>query len=97
MARVTAGVATSHVPAIGAAVDLGKTQDDYWKPLFAGYEFSKEWIEEIGHRVDRVVAGKAGPDEDWRVVLDRIRSRRTERQSASAAGCHGHRRPRVDS
>ena len=44
MARVTAGVATSHVPAIGAAVDLGKTQDDYWKPLFAGYEFSKEWI-----------------------------------------------------
>ena len=25
MARITAGVATSHVPAIGAAVDLGKT------------------------------------------------------------------------
>jgi len=44
MARVTAGVATSHVPAIGAAVDLGKTEEPYWKPLFAGYEFSKEWI-----------------------------------------------------
>lgn len=44
MARVTAGVATSHVPAIGAAVDLGKTQEPYWKPVFAGYEFSKEWI-----------------------------------------------------
>ncbi len=44
MARVTAGVATSHVPAIGAAIDLGKTADDYWKPVFAGYEFSKEWI-----------------------------------------------------
>ena len=44
MARVTAGVATSHVPAIGAAVDLGKTGEPYWKPVFAGYEFSKEWI-----------------------------------------------------
>ncbi len=44
MARITAGVATSHIPAIGAAIDLGKTADDYWKPVFTGYEFSKEWI-----------------------------------------------------
>ena len=44
MARITAGVATSHVPAIGAALDLGKTQEDYWAPVFNGYEFSKEWI-----------------------------------------------------
>jgi protocatechuate 4,5-dioxygenase beta chain len=44
MARITAGVTTSHVPAIGAAIDLGKTETDYWKPLFKGYEFSKEWI-----------------------------------------------------
>lgn len=44
MARITAGVATSHVPAIGAAVDTGNTDTDYWKPLFKGYEFSKEWI-----------------------------------------------------
>ncbi len=44
MARLTAGVFTSHVPAIGAAVDLGNTRDDYWKPVFTGYEYSKEWI-----------------------------------------------------
>jgi protocatechuate 4,5-dioxygenase beta chain len=44
MARITAGVATSHVPAIGAALDLGKTQEDYWAPVFSGYEFSREWI-----------------------------------------------------
>jgi protocatechuate 4,5-dioxygenase beta chain len=44
MARITAGVATSHVPAIGAAIDLGKTQEPYWAPVFAGYEFSKRWI-----------------------------------------------------
>ena len=36
MARVTAGVAMSHVPAVGVASDLGRTEDDYWKPLFAG-------------------------------------------------------------
>ncbi len=46
MARITAGVATSHVPAIGAAIDQGKTEDDYWKPLFKGYEYVKEWIKE---------------------------------------------------
>lgn len=46
MARISAGVTTSHVPAIGAAVDLGKTQEPYWEPLFAGYEFSKRWIAE---------------------------------------------------
>ncbi|MEZ5535867.1 MAG: class III extradiol dioxygenase subunit beta [Thiolinea sp.] len=46
MAKVTAGVATSHVPAIGAAIDLGKTQEDYWKPLFEGYEYVKEWVKE---------------------------------------------------
>jgi protocatechuate 4,5-dioxygenase beta chain len=46
VARVTAGVATSHVPAIGAALDLGKSQEPYWIPLFKGYEFSKQWIEQ---------------------------------------------------
>jgi len=46
MARIIAGVGTSHTPAIGAAVDLGKTETDYWKPLFQGYEPSKEWMAE---------------------------------------------------
>jgi protocatechuate 4,5-dioxygenase beta chain len=44
MARISAGVFTSHVPAIGAAIDLGKTGEPYWQPLFKGYEFSKQWI-----------------------------------------------------
>jgi len=44
MARITAGVATSHVPAIGAALDQGKTTEPYWQPLFAGYEWTKNWI-----------------------------------------------------
>jgi protocatechuate 4,5-dioxygenase beta chain len=46
MARISAGVATSHVPAIGAALDNGRTGEPYWQPLFAGYEFSKRWIAE---------------------------------------------------
>ena len=45
MARLTAGVGCSHVPAIGAAWDLKKTGQDYWKPLFDGFEFSKRWEE----------------------------------------------------
>ena len=44
MARITHSVFTSHVPAIGAALDLGKTQEPYWQPLFQGYEFSKQWM-----------------------------------------------------
>ena len=44
MARITASVYTSHVPAIGAAMDLKKTGEAYWQPLFKGYEYSKEWI-----------------------------------------------------
>lgn len=48
MASITAGVATSHVPAIGAAMDLGKTEEDYWQPVFAGYEFSRRWIADEG-------------------------------------------------
>jgi len=53
MAKITAGVATSHIPAVGAAIDLGKTGEPYWQPVFKGYEFSKQWIAE--HMPDVVV------------------------------------------
>jgi hypothetical protein len=46
MARITASVYTSHVPAIGAAIDLGKTGEPYWQPVFKGYEFSKQWMKD---------------------------------------------------
>ena len=44
MVRLTAGVACSHVPAIGAAMDLGKTAEPYWAPLFRGFEPSRSWM-----------------------------------------------------
>ena len=50
MARISASVYTSHVPAIGAALDLHKTHEDYWKPVFAGYDFSKQWMKD--HKPD---------------------------------------------
>jgi protocatechuate 4,5-dioxygenase beta chain len=45
MAHITAGLTTSHVPAIGMAVDLGKTEEAYWKPLFTGYEWTRQWAD----------------------------------------------------
>lgn len=46
MATITAGVGCSHVPAIGVAMDTGITEQDYWKPVFAGFEKSREWMKE---------------------------------------------------
>ena len=45
-ARITASVYSSHVPAIGAAIDHGKTAEPYWAPMFQGFEFSKRWMKE---------------------------------------------------
>src|SRR5258708_25274214 len=44
VARIIAGVSSSHVPAIGAAIDLKKTDEPYWNRLFSRFEKSKEWV-----------------------------------------------------
>ena len=46
MAKIIAGIGTSHTPAIGAAIDNGKTGEPYWVPLFKGYEPAKQWMAE---------------------------------------------------
>ncbi|QDX27658.1 protocatechuate 3,4-dioxygenase [Sphingomonas suaedae] len=51
MARITAGVTTSHVPAIGAALDNGKTAEPYWAPIFDGYAPSRAWMAEAAPEV----------------------------------------------
>lgn len=43
MARISASVYSSHVPAIGIAIDQNRTDDPYYAPLFAGYEAGREW------------------------------------------------------
>jgi protocatechuate 4,5-dioxygenase beta chain len=47
MAEIVAAAFTSHVPAIGVALDTGHDQDDYWRPVFAGYDKAKEWIARV--------------------------------------------------
>ena len=43
MARIISGMGTSHVPGVGAAIDNGKTDEPYWKPLFVGFEPLRAW------------------------------------------------------
>jgi protocatechuate 4,5-dioxygenase, beta chain len=47
MARITAGVASSHIPALGASMDLGKTGEAYWQPAFAGFEWTRAWEKQV--------------------------------------------------
>ncbi|MGN5373568.1 class III extradiol dioxygenase subunit beta [Sphingomonas hankookensis] len=53
MARITAGIATSHIPAVGAALDNGRAGDSYWAPVFAGYDWAREF--ERAERPDVVI------------------------------------------
>ena len=46
MARIIAGIGSSHVPAIGAALDNGRTEEPYWKRVFSGFEKSQAWMRE---------------------------------------------------
>ncbi|MCM3849480.1 class III extradiol dioxygenase subunit beta [Pseudonocardia sp. DR1-2] len=44
MSEVIWGLATSHVPSIGAAMDRGMTGEPVWAPLFEGYRPAREWL-----------------------------------------------------
>ncbi|MDB2324790.1 class III extradiol dioxygenase subunit beta [Alphaproteobacteria bacterium] len=43
MARLVAGMGTSHVPGVGAAMDNGKSDEPYWQELFKGFEPLRAW------------------------------------------------------
>jgi protocatechuate 4,5-dioxygenase, beta chain len=55
MAEIVGGVGTSHIPAVGAAVDKGKTGDAYWKPYFDKLPPAREWIAAVDPDVCIVV------------------------------------------
>lgn len=44
MARIVGGIACSHTPTIGFAVDGGKQNDPVWKPVFEGFAPAKRWL-----------------------------------------------------
>ena len=100
MARITAGVTTSHVPAIGAALDRGEDKSDYWAPVFEGYEWSKKWIAEEQPDVvvliynDHATAFSLEMHSHLRHWLrGRVPDRR--RRIRASTGAHGHRTPRT--
>lgn len=46
MAKITAGLTTSHIPAMGHVMDTHRTNEPYWQPVFSGYQWSREWIKD---------------------------------------------------
>jgi protocatechuate 4,5-dioxygenase, beta chain len=55
VAKIIAGIGSSHVPAIGAALDNNKTEEPYWKRVFSGFVKSQEWMREAKPDVAIVV------------------------------------------
>ena len=46
MARIIGGIACSHTPTIGFAVDGRKQNDPVWAPMFEGFAPAKAWLAE---------------------------------------------------
>ncbi len=46
MAKIIGGIGSSHIPAIGIAMDKGLEQTPYWKDFFDGYVPVRKWLEE---------------------------------------------------
>ena len=46
MARIIGGIASSHTPTIGFALDHDKQDDPVWAPIFAAYAPVKAWLAE---------------------------------------------------
>ena len=51
MARITAGIGCSHVPAIGVAMDTKITHEPYWIPVFEGFKKELELVG-VGYRAN---------------------------------------------
>ena len=44
MATITAGIGSSHIPALGAALDNGRAVEPQWSPIFEGYQWVRDWL-----------------------------------------------------
>ncbi|QKV16975.1 class III extradiol dioxygenase family protein [Oricola thermophila] len=53
MATILGGITTSHIPAVGNAIQKELYDDPYWKPFFDGYPKIHAWIRE--HKPDYVI------------------------------------------
>ena len=55
MATIVGGVGCSHVPAVGVAIDKGRTGEPYWAGYFAKVEPVRRWIADVDPDVCIVV------------------------------------------
>jgi protocatechuate 4,5-dioxygenase, beta chain len=62
MARIVAGIGTSHVPSIGGAYDRGKSATPSWKPLFDAYVPVRAWLQELRPDICIMVYNDHGAD-----------------------------------
>ena len=83
MAKITAGVGSSHVPLLGVAVDQGKWQDDYFGPIFAGYDSDR--IRQISQTVFDLFEEEDGLDALFGLIRDALPERLNE--TAYALAC----------
>jgi len=60
MATIVGGIATSHIPAIGAAITGRLHQDPYWKPFFDGYPPVHAWLDRVRPDVAVVIYNDHG-------------------------------------
>jgi gallate dioxygenase len=44
MAKIVGGIASSHTPTIGFALDTNKQKDAVWAPIFEGYKPVQQWL-----------------------------------------------------
>ena len=60
MAKIVGAITTSHVPAIGRAIDKGLQDDPYWKPFFDGFPPVRDWLANVRPSVAVVVYNDHG-------------------------------------
>jgi protocatechuate 4,5-dioxygenase beta chain len=60
MARIVGGITTSHIPAIGNAIEKHKEQDPYWKPFFDGFPPVRDWLNDVKPDVAIVIYNDHG-------------------------------------
>lgn len=47
MARIVGGIATTHVPSIGNAIEKGLQNDSYWSPFFDSFPPAHQWLAKV--------------------------------------------------
>jgi len=68
MARITHGIACSHIPVLGFAFDNHKEEEEYFKPAFAGFDWTREFMKEEKPDVIVLVYNDHASNFDMKVI-----------------------------